>query len=365
MALYPYTENERRVAQDELARIVSAIFEASGMSAVDAALLTRTLVVSDLRGIHSHGVLRVPEYVAKLTIGGVDPRGRPRIVRERGATISIDGGNSMGQIAGTFAMERVIERARTTGVAAAALRGSNHCGAMEHYARMALASDMIGIATTNALPTMAPWGGADKIVGINPIGVAIPAGSENPIVLDIAFGATAHGKMRVYHQKGLSIPEGWAFDENGLPTTDTAAALSGLIRPIGDYKGIGLAMVTGILATLLSGAGYGLETGNMVDGALPGADGQFFLALDVGAFEDVRRFKSRVDGIVRQMRSGRRAPGVDRLYVPGELEAEFEAHRMRDGIPLNDATLADLAAAARRFGVVIPNEWTRPQLQTE
>jgi LDH2 family malate/lactate/ureidoglycolate dehydrogenase len=357
VALYPGAENERRVAQDELARIVSAIFEASGMSAVDAALLTRTLVASDLRGIHSHGVLRVPEYVAKLTTGGVDSRGQPRILRERGAIMTIDGGNSMGQIAGTFAMERVIERARTTGVAAAAVRGSNHCGAMDHYARMALACDMIGIATTNALPTMAPWGGADKIVGINPIGVAIPAGVENPIVLDIAFGATAHGKIRIYDQKGLSIPEGWAFDSNGVPTIDTAAALSGLIRPIGDYKGIGLAMVTGILSSLLSGAGYGLETGNMVDGAIAGADGQFFLALHVAAFEDVTTFKSRIDKIVRQVHDSRRAPGVERLYVPGEMEAELEMQRRRDGIPLNDITLADITTAARRFAIAMPADW--------
>jgi len=328
------------------------------MSTPGAALLTRTLVASDLRGIHSHGVLRVPDYVAKLTTGGVDPRGRPRILREFGATMSIDGGNSMGQIAGTFAMERVIERARTTGVAAAAVHGSNHCGAMDHYARMALAHDMIGIATTNALPTMAPWGGADKIVGINPVGVAIPAGVEDPIVLDIAFGATAHGKMRIYQQKGLSIPEGWAFDENGLPTTDTDAALRGLIQPIGGYKGVGLAMVTGILSSLLSGAGYGLETGNMVDGAIPGADGQFFLALRVAAFEDMATFKSRIDGIVRQIHESRRAPGVERLYVPGEMEVEFEAERRRDGIPLNDATLAGITTAAQRFGIALPAGWS-------
>jgi LDH2 family malate/lactate/ureidoglycolate dehydrogenase len=357
VALYPGAENERRVAHDELARVVSAIYEACGMCAIDAALLASTLVASDLRGIHSHGVLRVPDYVAKLTTGGVDPRGQPRILHELGATMSIDGDNSMGQIAGTFAMERVIERAQTTGVAAAAVRGSNHCGAMDHYARMALVHDMIGIATTNALPTMAPWGGADKIVGINPIGVAIPAGAEDPIVLDIAFGATAHGKMRIYQQKGLLIPEGWAFDANGLPTTDTEAALRGLIQPIGGHKGIGLAMVTGILSSLLSGAGYGLETGNMIDGAIPGADGQFFLALHVAAFEDVATFKSRIDRIVRQIHDSRRAPGVERLYVPGEMEAEFEAQRRHNGIPLNDVTLAGIATAARRFGIRVPTDW--------
>jgi LDH2 family malate/lactate/ureidoglycolate dehydrogenase len=351
VALYPGTEHERRISQVGLTDAVSAIFRACGMASDDALLLTRTLVSSDLRGIHSHGVLRVPEYVAKLTTGGVDPRGVPRVTRERAATLSIDGGNSMGQIAGTFAMSRVIERARTTGVAAGALRGSNHCGAMDHYARMALAHDMIGIATTNALPTMAPWGGADKVVGINPLGVAIPADMETAIVLDIAFGATAHGKMRIYHQKGLAIPDGWAFDEHGVPTTDTAAALRGLIRPIGEHKGIGLAMVMGILSSVLSGAAYGLESGNMVDGAIAGADGQFFLALDIDAFEDVGRFQARIDGIIRQMRDSRRAPGVDRLYVPGEIEAELEADRIATGIPLNDATLADLAKVARLLGV--------------
>jgi len=182
VALYPGAENERRIAHGGLAHVVGSIFAACGMSDEDAALLAHTLVASDLRGIHSHGVLRVPDYVAKLTTGGVDPRGVPRVVREGGSVLVVDGGNSMGQIGGTFAMRRAIDVARMTGIAAVALRGSNHCGAMDHYARMALAHDMIGIAMTNALPTMAPWGGKDKIVGINPLAVAIPAGDERPSV---------------------------------------------------------------------------------------------------------------------------------------------------------------------------------------
>ena len=123
----------------------------------------------------------------------------------------------MGQIAADFAMRAAIEQARTTHVAVAAVGNSNHCGAMDYWAAMALPHDMIGIATTNAIPTMAPWGGVDRIVGINPLAVAIPAGAEPPIVLDIAFGATAHGKIRVYHQKGHPIPPGWAFDAEGRP----------------------------------------------------------------------------------------------------------------------------------------------------
>ena len=359
MALYPGAEGERRIPAGELCEAVAAIFASCGMSAADASLVADTLVESDLRGIHSHGVLRVPDYVGKLTALGVDPRGVPRIVSGRGAAIVIDGGNSMGQVGATFAMQRAIEAARATGVAAAALRGSNHCGAMDRYARMALDHDMIGVAMTNALPTMAPWGGRDKIVGINPLSIAIPAGQECSPVLDIAFGATAHGKMRVYHQKGLALPEGWAFDEDGMPTTDTARALEGLIRPIGDFKGVGLAMMTGMLSSLLSGAGYGLESGNMIEGATAGADGQFFVAIDISAFETVDRFKARVDGIVLEVHRSRRAAGVGRLYVPGEMEAEFEARYRHDGIPLNAATLEGVAAMACARGVPLPHGMRR------
>src|SRR5690242_15367227 len=204
-------------------------------------------------------------------------------------------------------MRAAIERARTTGLAAAAVRGSNHCGAMAYYAMMALPADMIGLATTNALPTMAPWGGVDKIVGINPLGVAIPTDAAPPIVFDAAFSGSAHGKIRVYAQKGLPIPDGWAFDAAGNPTTDAEAALDGLLQPVGGFKGIGLAVVFGVLSSMLSGAAYGTELGNMIDGPVPGRDGHLFLAINVAAFQDVTAFKIRVDTVVRQIRTGRRA----------------------------------------------------------
>jgi LDH2 family malate/lactate/ureidoglycolate dehydrogenase len=351
MADYPKGDGDRVVPEPALQAVVTRIFAACGMDETDAGLLAGTLVRSDLRGIHSHGVLRVPDYVAKLTREGVDPRGRPEVVRDQGSVIVVDGQNSMGQIGGTFAMEKAIERARRTHLAAAALRGSNHCGAMDHYAMMALEADMIGIATTNALPTMAPWGGADKIVGINPLGVAIPAGKADPIVLDIAFGMTAHGKIRVYHQKGLAIPGDWAFDADGRPTTDAGRALDGLIRPIGGHKGVGLAMVMGILSSVLSGAAYGTESGNMVDGAKPSVDGQFFIAIDIAGFEDPARFKARIDGIVREVHESRRAPGTERLLVPGEMEWELERRYRKDGIPLAAATLDGIRDAAHTLGV--------------
>ena len=351
MAVYPKSETDRLVSKKRLTGIVDAIFARCGMSDADAALLSESLVHADLRGIHSHGVLRIPDYVKKLTKDGVDPRGKPSIVSARAAAIVVDGGNAMGQIGGTFAMKRAIEKAREHGLAFAAVRGSNHCGALDWYTLMAVRAGMIGLAGTNALPTMAPWGGTEKIVGINPLSIAMPAKIHPPFVLDFAFGATAHGKIRVYQQKGSPIPEGWAFDANGEPTTDAAAAMAGLIQPIGQHKGVGLGMAIGMVSSLLSGAAYGLELGNMVDGPKPGQDGHFFAAIDIAAFLDRDAFEARVDKIIDEVHCSTRRAGVSRLLAPGEIEADFEAAYSRDGIPLSGATIDDIAAAADALGV--------------
>jgi LDH2 family malate/lactate/ureidoglycolate dehydrogenase len=345
------TEQEERVDAGALTALATDVFRRCEMADSDAALLADSLVAADLGGVHSHGVLRVPEYVKKLTAGGVDPRGRPRVVRDSGACLVIDGGNSMGQIGAHFAMERVIERAETTGIAAASIRGSNHCGAMAYFASQALAHAMIGLATTNALPTMAPWGGAQRLLGINPLAIAIPAGEEPPIVYDAAFSAASHGKIRIYQQRGWPLPDGWALDRQGEPTTDPAAAIDGLLQPIGGFKGAGLAMIMGILASMLSGASYGTELGSMETGPRPGQDGHFVAAIRVAVFEKGDTFKSRVDQAIRQLRDCPRAPGCDRIYAPGEKELLTRQAYLRDGIPLTRDTLADLRRVAADFGI--------------
>jgi len=350
MAVYPGAEREIRAPLAVLAGAAQAIFEAAGMPPEAARTVAESLSDADLRGIHSHGLLRVPDYVKKLTEEGVDPRGQPRLVSDKGAALVVDGGNSLGQVGMRFAMEQAIARAGEVNLAFAAVRGSNHAGTMEYFARMAVAHDMIGIAGTNALPTMAPWEGREKIVGINPIGIAIPGADGAGFVLDCAFGATAHGKIRVYAQKGEPIPAGWAYDAEGRPTTDAVAAMEGLIQPIGGHKGIGLGMAVGMLSSLLSGAAYGLESGNMVDGPKPGVDGQFALAINIAGFTDVRAFKARVDAVLAEVRQSAPADGVSRLYTPGAIEADFEAAYRRDGIPLNDATLRDMLSAATTVG---------------
>ena len=252
----------------------------------------------------------------------------------------------------------MIGKAAQTGIAAGAIRGSNHCGAMAYFARMALPHDMIGIATTNAIPTMAPWGGAERILGINPLAISVPAGEMSPIAYDAAFSGSSHGKIRIYQQKGMRIPEGWVIDREGQPTTDPMAAVDGLLAPIGGFKGAGLAMIMGILSSMLSGACYGTELGSIEEGPIPGEDGHFVAAIHIPSFEDVERFKSRVDTAIQQVHDCQLAPGFDRVYAPGELEAIRRVEYREKGIPLSRVTLTDVRETTERLGIDVNEyEW--------
>lgn len=367
MSAYPGSENERRIGFDELCQAASEIFAACGMRETDAQLLGMSLAYADLHGVHSHGVMRVPDYVGRMSapkmpgdrsaiagvLGGVNPRGVPRLTRDRGAALVVDGGNSMGQIGGMFAMQSAIERAKTTGVAFAAVGNSNHCGGLFWFVQRAIDAGMIGIASTNALPTMAPWGGIDRIVGMNPLAIGIPTGNKPSFVMDAAFAACARGKVVVYHQKGEPIPDNWAFDAQGRPTTDAGAALQGLLRPVGDYKGVNVSMAMGVLSTLLSGAGYGTRLGSVDEGPNAGRDGHFMMAMDIDAFCDASDFRDEMDAVIDEIHTSRRAPGVDRIYSAGELEAVTAVSYRRDGIPLNDETLAELDRTATSLGVAL------------
>ncbi len=354
MVLYPGTEKEARISAETMQNIVTDIFQRCGMDISDASQLADTLIDADLCGIHSHGVMRVPNYVKRMTKQGVDPRGKPSIVKDSGSVFVIDAGNNMGQISGTYAMRNTIERARTTGVAVAAVGGSNHCGAMYYYAQMAIEEDMIGVATTNALPTMAPWGGSERILGMNPIAVAIPAGEETPFILDTAFATSSFGKITVLGQKGVSLPEGWGIDKEGNPTTDPAKVLDGgMVLPIGGHKGSGMAMITGILSTLLSGAKYGTQLGNLEKGPTAGEDGHFFMALKIAAFETVSVFKHRMDEVIRDAKNSRKAPGIARIFIPGEMEAETKSTYLKTGIPLNAETLHGVVSTGSSLGADI------------
>ena len=321
------------------------------MSHEDAAGAAEAILAADLRGAYTHGLGHVAWYVGMLLTGGVNPAGKPRVVKENGSAIVVDGDNSLGHLAVTFALDRALERAAVTGCAAVAVGGSNHCGALGHYAARAASHDMIGFVATNAMPTMAPWGGLDRIVGINPIAIGIPARTSPPVVIDTSFGAAARAKIVALSDEGKALPDGWAFDAAGNRTTDPLTALEGLIAPIGEFKGVGLAIAFGMLSTLLSGAAYGSQLGDLASGARPGRDGQFVLTLNISFFENVGKFKSRVDEIVDELHRSRRARGVDHLFVPGEQAHEKESRYRKEGVPVSDSTWRGLLDAARRVGV--------------
>ncbi len=351
MANYPTSETDRRIDADALVKLTRAVFMACRMREQDAALLADSLVHADLRGVHSHGVLRIPDYVHKLNGGGVDPGAVPEVISRKLGAIVVDGKNNMGQIGASFAMDLALDAARENGIALVALRGSNHCGALDWYTLRAAEQGMIGIVGSNALPTMAPVGGSDKIVGMNPISIAIPGADKPPVVLDLAFGATAHGKIRVYHQKGMAIPDGWAFDAQGEPTNDASIALEGLIQPAGGHKGIALAMMVGMLSTLLSGAKYGTGLGDMVQGPIAGNDGQFFIAIDIAAFRSLGDFGADTDEIVEEIHSSTRRNPDAALLVPGEMERQFEQDYGAVGILLPALTLDDIRVTGLDLGL--------------
>jgi LDH2 family malate/lactate/ureidoglycolate dehydrogenase len=344
------SDQEIRVPFRQLEQVTSAIYEGCGMSAEDAARLAHILVTADLRGVHTHGVGFVPTHVDWLLVRGVNPKGRPRVIQDNGAALLVDGDNGMGHLVAEFAMRQAIERARTTNVAVVAVRGSNHCGALAYYPMMALADDLIGLTLSNTLPDMPPWGSIDRLLTNGPIAVAIPAGEERPIVLDMCFQNSFPIKITRRMELGLPIPGDWAMDAEGQPTTDPEKALAGWGAPTGKYKGTGIALVFGILSAVLSGASFGTELGNHTEGPHPGEDGHFFLALKIAAFEDVERFKQRVDKISRELHAGRKAPGVDRILLPGERAAESEERYRAQGIPLTASTMAGLVATAQRVG---------------
>lgn len=319
------------------------------MSSADAVTVSARMLFAELRGYPSHGVALLPYYVS-LIGAGIDPHGRPTIRSSTGSAIVVDGANAMGHIAATFGMELAVDRASEVGVAVVAVGESNHCGSVGAYAHMALAHGMIGIATSNAMPTMAPSGGAERIVGMNPLSIALPSAGANPFLLDTSFAETARGRVVLHHQRDEPLPAGWALDVEGRPTTDPAEALAGLLAPIGGAKGIGLAVAMGLLSTLLSGAAYGTELGSLENGPRPGRDGQLLMALDVAAFIDPAEFRQRCEDAMNQLRTSRPAgAGVPR--APGDRAAMTEREYSSTGVPIPEPTGERLSELATQLGI--------------
>ncbi|HUL94641.1 MAG TPA: Ldh family oxidoreductase [Usitatibacter sp.] len=332
---------------------IALAFEAVGMPAADARTVAGLMAEADLQGSDGHGVIRLPQYVKRIRAGGVNLRPEIRILKERAASVLLDGDNAMGHLVMKRAAELAIERARTTGVAWVGARRSNHAGPASLYVRMMLPHDMIGlyiaVGNANHLP---PWGGLEPLLSTNPIAVAVPAGEEPPIVLDMATTVAAYGKVKAMAARGEAIPEGWMVDREGKPLTDPARAAEGFLLPIGGYKGYGLALVVGLLAGTLNGAAMGRELIDFNQDAKSETNtGQAIVAIDPAAFGEVAPFKAAVDKLIRDLRGSERMPGVDRIRMPGERSHEKIARQREEGIALAPAVMQSLDRVAHALEI--------------
>jgi LDH2 family malate/lactate/ureidoglycolate dehydrogenase len=348
--------NPINVSADDLLSFTQACLAAVGVPPEDARVTAENLAFANLRGVDSHGVIRLKIYVDRVRAGGFRAGARPQVVQESASTALLDAGHGLGQPAAQAAMQLAVRKASETGLAVVSVRNSNHFGACAFYAMQALPKGMIGFAATNAGPTMAPAGGREARLGNNAMAVAIPAGSSPPVVLDMATGAVAWGKIFVAQQEKRSIPTTWALDKHGVPTSDpNAAAQQGLIQPFGGYKGYGLSLLIDLLTGVLSGGGFSTGVRTLYQQLeSPALIAHTCAALRVEAFMPLVEFQQRVEAILALMHGCPPAPGSDRIFVPGEIEHETEKARRAQGIPLNGKLVAELRALAQDLKVTVP-----------
>ena len=346
-----------RVRAEALRTFAAQAFERVGVPPADAAAIAELMTEADLQGSDGHGVFRLPQYIRRIQAGGVNPRPRIRVERERAAMALVHGDNGMGHLAMQFAANLCIEKARAAGSAWVGVRWSNHAGPASLYARMPMRAGMIGmyfaVGNANHLP---PWGGVEMLLSTNPIAVAIPAGREPPIVLDMATTVAAFGKVKTKAQRGERLPEGWMIDREGRPLTDPKRVHEGFLLPLGGheggYKGYGMALVFGILAGTLNDAAMGRDVIDFnADDASPTNTGQAILAIDISAFDDVSRFNGRVDELARDLRGSERMKGHERIYLPGEQSEARREERSRLGVPVPPALLSSLNQLGEKLGI--------------
>jgi LDH2 family malate/lactate/ureidoglycolate dehydrogenase len=278
-----------------------------------------------------------------------------RILRERGASLLLDAQRGFGQIAAVHAMNEAMSRAEEHGIGIVAVRNAGHFGIAAYYAMMALSRKMIGMICANAAPSMAPWGGTNPLLGSNPICVAVPTGGDVDIVLDMASAVVARGKIRLALSEGKDIPVGWALDAQGHPTEDPAAAMKGTLLPIGGPKGYGLALVVDILAGVLAGASFGANIASIHELTSEVSAGFVVQALDISAFADPAKFEEDIQSMIAEIHSSPRAPGVDRIYLPGEIEWLKKQERLETGIPVPHSLLQELDNLADELNLDL--EW--------
>lgn len=338
-----------RIHPDQLRHFAAGIYAAAGMSDCDARLCADTLVQADLWGHQSHGVMRLSWYAARLKTGVCNPKAQPEFVVDAGGLALINGHDAMGQVLAAKAAQEAVRRAKVHGIAAVGIRNSNHFGTALYFTLMAARQGCVAFLATNASPAMAPWGGRKKTVGTNPWSWACPAGSHPPMVLDIANTGVARGKIYLAKQKGQPIPEGWAINAAGAPTTDPSEAIEGIILPMAQHKGYAIALMMDMLSGVLTGSGFGASVTGPYQAERRSQAGQLMIALNIEAIQPLAEFNARMEMLIAQIKAVPLAQGFSEVFYPGEIEARNDIENRREGLLLPEDTLADLKNIAAQY----------------
>jgi len=345
---------DRRVAAGLLRALAAETFAACGLPETDAAEMGRLMVEADLIGSDAHGIFRLTQYAPWLRAGLINPRANIRVEKRSPAAALVDGDNGMGHLVMAFAARTAVEIARESGVAWVGAHRSNHAGAGALYPAIPVAHGMVGIyAAVSSANHMAPWGGAEALMGTNPIAIGIPAGEEPPIMLDMATSVASFGKIRTHALAKKPMPEGWVVNRNdGKPLTDASRIKEGVLLPIGGYKGSGLALIIGLLCGPLNNAAFGRDVREFSAAASGESNtGQTIIALDIARFLPLDAFRAEIDRHIRELRASARLPGVDAIRIPGEQAHRRRQDRERNGVPLTAALVAELDKLAQSLGL--------------
>ena len=342
-----------RVDWRALQGFTTEVFTRAGLPPQDAAIEAEVLVWANLRGVDSHGVLRVPQYLRAVDAGIMNPRPNIRVEKETVATALVEGDFAFGPVVTVFAMNKAIEKARAAGVGWVVIRDTSHQGAMAYYSLMAAKQGLAGIAIVTNPPNMAPTGAKAPGVHNAPISIAVPAKDHPPIVLDMATSIAAFGKINLAQDKGAPIPAGWALDKDGNPTTD--ANLAAILLPAGGYKGYGMALLFECLTGLFVNNPL-LEPTLLNYDKRPRTQNSVVAAIDISAFTDLDAYREHADKLAQGIKALPKAEGVQEIFLPGEPEDRVYAQRIVEGIPLPDGTVRNLREVAEKLGVTLPAE---------
>ena len=338
-----------RVNPQKMRELAKAVFMAKDLPEQDAEEIADCLVEANLTGKASHGLLRIKCYVSRLDRGGVDPHGKARTVFETPTTAVLDAGNAMGMVTGRDAAQLTREKARKSGMAFVTVRNGEHYGAASYWAERIAQDDMIAFSSTNCEPLMAPPGGKKVALGTNPVCVCVPTASYGNVCLDIATSMVAQGKLFDYKLRHRELGQGWAVDENGIPTTDPEKAV--YLTPFAAHKGYGLAVIVEILCSVLSGGGIGSEIHSLLNEPDKPNNVSFcFMGMRIDAFRDPEEFRKDMDRFVEYLHATPAAEGA-RVLFPGEIEMETKKRNEASGFEIPESLADDLKEIAEKLGI--------------